>query len=130
KQTRHVVFDSRLTTYANLAKLDKMGISFITLRRRSPALLKEIALLPRSAWRTIELDVPTRKFRFPRVYEQKVSLAGCHLRQLFIQALGHDEPTILLTNQRLLPPKKLITRHAQRVLIVHAPAYAVRIVRI
>lgn len=126
QQPRHLVFDSRLTTYANLARLDKMGISFITLRRRSPALLKEIAVLPRSAWRTIELDVSTRKFRFPRLYEQKVSLAGCSFRQLFIQDLGHDEPTILLTNQRLLSSKKLITRYAQRMLIENALSDAVR----
>ena len=78
---RHLVFDSRLTTYANLARLDQMGISFITLRRRSPQLMKEIVLLPRSAWRTIELDVPTRKFKTPRVFEQKVSLAGRTFRQ-------------------------------------------------
>jgi len=122
---RHLVFDSRLTTYGNLAKLDKMGISFITLRRRSPALLKEIALLSRSAWRTIELDVPTRKFRFPRVYEQKVSLAGCSFRQLFIQDLGHDEPTILLTNESRTA-KTLITRYAQRMLIENALSDAVR----
>ena len=126
QQPGHLVFDSRLTTYANLAKLDKMGISFITLRRRSPALLKEIALLPRSAWRTVELDVPTRKFRFPRVYEQKITLAGCNFRQLFIQDLGHDEPTILLTNQRGLSDKKLITRYAQRMLIENALSDAVR----
>ena len=123
---RHLVFDSRLTTYANLARLDQMGISFITLRRRSPKLLKEIVLLPRSAWRTIELDVPTRKFRTPRVYEQKVSLAGCTLRQSFIQDLGHDEPTILLTNQLRLSVKKLITRYAQRMLIENALSDAVR----
>jgi hypothetical protein len=123
---RHLVFDSRLTTYDNLARLDKMGISFITLRRRSPALLKEVALLPRSAWRTIELDVPTRKFRFPRVYEQKVSLAGRDFRQLFIQDLGHDEPTILLNNEPHLSHKKLITRYAQRMLIENALSDAVR----
>ncbi|MGH8648327.1 MAG: hypothetical protein ACREUP_03330, partial [Burkholderiales bacterium] len=123
---RHLVFDSRLTTYAKLARLDQMGISFITLRRRSPKLLKEIVLLPRSAWRTIELDVPTRKFRTPRVYEQKVSLAGCTLRQSFIQDLGHDEPTILLTNQLRLSVKKLITRYAQRMLIENALSDAVR----
>jgi hypothetical protein len=126
QQPRHLVFDSRLTTYANLARLDNMGISFITLRRRSPALLKEIALLPRSAWRTVELDVPTRKFRFPRVYDQKVSLAGCRFRQLFIQDLGHDEPTLLLTNQRSVSAKKLITRYAQRMLIENALSDAVR----
>ena len=37
---RHLVFDSRLTTYANLVKLHNMGITFMTLRRRSPALLR------------------------------------------------------------------------------------------
>jgi hypothetical protein len=36
-----------------LNNLDEEGIIFITLRRRSPALLKEIADLPLSAWRTI-----------------------------------------------------------------------------
>jgi hypothetical protein len=123
---RHLVFDSRLTTYANLARLDQMGISFITLRRRSPKLLQEIVLLPRSAWRTIELDVPTRKYKTPRVYEQKVSLAGRTFRQLFIQDLGHDEPTILLTNQLRLSTKKLITRYAQRMLIENALSDAVR----
>jgi hypothetical protein len=123
---RHLVFDSRLTTYANLARLDQMGISFITLRRRSPRLLKEIMLLPRSAWRTIELDVPTRKYRTPRVFDQKVSLAGATFRQLFIQDLGHEEPTILLTNQHRLSTKKLITRYAQRMLIENALSDAVR----
>jgi hypothetical protein len=123
---RHLVFDSRLTTYANLARLDQMGISFITLRRKSPNLMKEIVLLPRSAWRTIELDVPTRKFKTPRVFEQKVALAGRTFRQLFIQDLGHEEPTILLTNQLRLSSKKLITRYAQRMLIENALSDAVR----
>jgi len=54
---RHLVFDSRLTTYPNLARLDTMGIAFITLRRQSPQLLSAIAQLPRSAWRTLDLEV-------------------------------------------------------------------------
>src|SRR5438552_10963112 len=123
---RHLVFDSRLTTYEALARLDKMGISFITLRRRSPKLLKEIVLLPPSAWRTVELDVPTRKYRTPRFYQQEVTLAGCKLRQLFVQDLGHDEPTILLTNQTHTSFKALLTRYAQRMLIENALSDAVR----
>src|SRR5207237_1039263 len=83
-------------------------------------------LLPRSAWRTIELDLPTRKYRTPRVFEQKVSLAGATFSQLFIQDLGHDEPTILLCNQHRLSAKKLITRYAQRMLIENALSDAVR----
>src|SRR5213594_4260157 len=126
QQPRHLVFDSRLTTYANLARLDKMGISFITLRRRSPALLKEIALVPRSAWRTVELDVPTRKYRFPRVFEQRVELVKDHtFRQMFIEDLGHDDATILLTNDRR-GAAAVITRYAQRMLIENALSDAVR----
>ena len=103
-----------------------MGIPFITLRRRVPKLLKEIVLLPRSAWRRIELDVPTRKYRTPRVYEQKVSLLGRTFRQLYVLDLGHDEPTILLTNQHSATTKALLTRYAQRMLIENALSDAVR----
>jgi len=126
ERPRHLVFDSRLTTYANLARLEQMGITFMTLRRRSAALLKEVALLPRSAWRTVELDVSARKFRTPRVFEQTIRLAGESFRQLFIQDLGHDEPTLLLTNDRRSSAAKLITRYAQRMLIENALSDAVR----
>jgi len=121
-----LVFDSKLTTYKSLVELDSLRIGFITLRRRSPALLKEIFGLPRSAWRTVELDVPTRKYRTPRYHEQPVHLAGRAFRQFYIQDLGHDEPTILLTNQPRTPVKRLITRYAQRMLIENALSDAVR----
>ena len=121
----HVVFDSRLTTYAGLARLDAMGVTFITLRRRSPKILAEIRDLPVSAWRRIRLDVPARKYRTPRVWEKKVTLAGCRLRQLYILDLGHDKPTVLLTNDTRTP-NTLITRYAQRMLIENAICDAVR----
>ena len=123
---RHLVFDSRLTTYAHLARLERMAIPFITLRRRSPALLSEIEHLAPSAWRRVTLDVPARKFKTPRVFEQPVQLAGATLRQLFILDLGHEEPTILLTNDRHSTHAKLITRYAQRMLIENALSDAVR----
>lgn len=123
---RHLVFDSQLTTYANLTRLDAMGIAFITLRRRSAKLLQEIADLPRSAWRTIEIDVPARKFRTPRVYEQTVQLAGGSFRQLYLRDLGHEEPTILLTNEHQTATAKLVARYAQRMLIENALSDAVR----
>ena len=123
---RHLVFDSRLTTYAHLARLDDAGINFITLRRRSPKLLAEIHDLPASAWRRVSLDVPARKYKTPRVFEQPVALAGATLRQLFIRDLGHEEATILLTNDRHTTQAKLITRYAQRMLIENALSDAVR----
>jgi len=116
---RHLVFDSKLTTYENLSKLNRLDIIFITLRRRSPKLVAEMASLPRSAWRTVELDVPHRKFRTPRVVDQRATLKGYDgtLRQLLIRDLGHEEPTILLTNDLTSTPKVLITRYARRMLI-------------
>ena len=123
---RHLVFDSKLTTQANLARLDQMGITFMTLRARSPTLVQEIARLPASAWRTVELDVPTRKFRTPKVHETKVRIAGRDFRQMFIKELGHDQPTILLTNDRKTGAAKVITRYAQRMLIENALSDAVR----
>ena len=123
---RHLVFDSRLTTYPSLARLHKMGITFITLRRRSAKLLQEMAGLPRGAWRTIELDVPTRKYKTPRIYETSASLAGETFRQIYIKDLGHDEPTLLLTNDLKTSATKLITRYAQRMLIENALSDSVR----
>jgi hypothetical protein len=123
---RHLVFDSQLTTHANLAELDKMRITFLTLRRRSPKLIREIDQLPASAWRTVELDVPTRRYRTPRVFEQKVTLVGRNYRQIYVRDLGHEEPTVVLTNDAHTSPAKLITRYAQRMLIENALSDAVR----
>jgi len=62
-----LIFDSKLTTYANLDKLNRMGIPFITLRRRSKKLLDEIATTPTSAWRRVELESVSRAYKTPRV---------------------------------------------------------------
>jgi hypothetical protein len=123
---RHLVFDSRLTTYAHLTRLERAGITFITLRRRSAALLAEIEGLAPSAWRRVSLEVPARKYKTPRVFEQPVELAGATFRQLFVMDLGHEEPTILLTNDQHTTQAKLITRYAQRMLIENALSDAVR----
>jgi len=125
KAPQHLVFDSKLTTYHGLDRLDAAGIIFLTLRRRSPSLLAEAATLPPSAWRTIALELP-RKYRNPQVYEQKVRLSQRTFRQFFITDLGHDEPTILLTNDANSTAKNLISRYAKRMLIENALADAVR----
>lgn len=114
-----VIFDSRLTTYANLNRLNRQDVSFITLRRRSPALLQAMAQAPPSAWRRIELEGVSRLYRTPRVLDQQVQLADYEgpIRQLLITDLGHEEPTVLLTNQLTRSAAKLIERYAQRMLI-------------
>ena len=123
---RHLAFDSKLTTYHGLDRLDQAGITFITLRRRDASLLAEVEALAPSAWRTVTLDLPQRKYRTPRVFEQPVRLRKHDFRQLFIKDLGHDLPTILLTNDRHASARQLVTRYAKRMLIENALADAVR----
>jgi hypothetical protein len=114
-----LIFDSKLTTYANLSKVNRMGIRFITLRRRSPQLLDAIAKTPASAWRRIELESPSRAYKTPRILDRQITLSGYDgpIRQLTITELGHEEPTLLLTNQLTRSPVHLVGRYAQRMLI-------------
>jgi hypothetical protein len=119
KLPTELVFDSQLTTYENLSELNREGICFITLRRRSHKMLQEIYSQPDSAWRRINLPALTRIYRNPKVLEERVTLPGYQgeLRQLTIMELGHEEPTVLLTNHRKVGPVELVTRYAQRMLI-------------
>lgn len=114
-----LVFDSQLTTYEKLSELNREGIFFITLRRRSRQMLQQIYSQPDSAWRRISLPALTRIYRNPKVLEEHVTLSGYagELRQLTVVELGHEEPTLLLTNHRKLGPVELVTRYAQRMLI-------------
>jgi hypothetical protein len=114
-----LIFDSKLTTYANLDRLNRMGVRFITLRRRHPKMMAEIAATPLSAWQRVELEGVSRLYRTPRVLDQRISLDNYQgpLRQLVITELGHEEPTLLLTNQRQRSARQLIGRYAQRMVI-------------
>jgi hypothetical protein len=128
KPPAELVFDSQLTTYEKLSELNREGICFITLRRRSRQMLQQIYSQPDSAWRRISLPALTRIYRNPKVLEQRVSLPGYEgeLRQLAVMELGHEEPTILLTNHRKLGPVELVTRYAQRMLIENGISEAVQ----
>ena len=132
QQTGHapeeLVFDSQLTTYANLRRLDERGIRFLTLRRRSRKMLAEIYARPPSAWRRVTLKTLTRTYRHPRVLDERITLNEYGeepLRQLSIIDLGHEEPTLLLTNDLRSAPASLITRYARRMLIENGIAEAI-----
>ena len=124
---QELVFDSTFTTYANLARLQERGIAFLTLRRRSRKMLQELAAKPKEQWRQIRLTNVGRTFRTPRILEQKVRLRGYngHLRQMAIKDLGHDKPTLLLTNQWTTPAAQLVDRYARRMVIENTLADAI-----
>lgn len=119
RRPEELVFDSRLTTYANLDALNRQGIAFLTLRRRSARMLHALHQVPPSAWRRIELENVARAYRRPRILDEQITLRDYTgpLRQLTIADLGHEQPTLLLTNQLRRSPAKLIGRYAQRMVI-------------
>ena len=132
QQTGHppaeLVFDSHLTTYAQLARLTQQGIQFLTLRRRSKKMLGAIWSRPPGAWRRITLRSLTRTFRTPKVLDERVQVKeyGGELRQVTVIDLGHEEPTILLTNNLTVGCATLVTRYAQRMLIENGIAEAIQ----
>lgn len=119
-----LIFDSKLTTYANLGRLNDMGVRFMTLRRRSPKMVAEIAAEPISAWRQIEIEGVSRTYRTPRILDRRITLDDYEgpIRQLTITDLGHEEPTLLLTNQLTRSARDLIRRYAQRMVIENSIA--------
>jgi hypothetical protein len=128
KLPAELVFDSQLTTHGNLSRLNAQGIRFITLRRRSRKMLSEIFATPASAWRRITLNSLTRTYRTPRVLDQTISLDGYKgtLRQMTVIDLGHEEPTVLLTNNLQISAPALVTRYAQRMLIENKISEAIQ----
>lgn len=82
-------------------------------------MMEDIRQRPSSAWRKIRLDGVSRAYRTPRILDEKITLKDYEgpLRQLTITDLGHENPTILITNQLTRSPAKLIGRYAQRMLI-------------
>jgi len=116
---QELILDSKLTTYANLNKLNQKGILFMTLRRRSQKMLQLINDEPVSAWRRIELESVSRIYRTPRILDQKIALKDYQeeIRQLVVKDLGHEEPMFLLTNHLKCSAAKLINRYAKRMII-------------
>jgi len=116
---RELIFDSKLTTYQNLDQLNRWKIDFLTLRRRSRSMVQEIHTIPLSAWRRISLQGVSRLYKTPRILDRKIRLKGYRdsLREIVAADLGHEEPTVLLTNQLDRPAPRLIERYAQRMLI-------------
>jgi transposase len=119
RMPEELIFDSKLTTYANLHQLNQKGIRFITLRRRSAKMLEAMHRVPPSAWRRVELENMGRAYRTPRILDQPIELRDYQgpLRQIVITDLGHEEPTFLLTNQLRRSARKLIGRYAQRMVV-------------
>ncbi len=110
---RLLVFDQKLTTKAHLAELDRLGVGFITLRMRNPALIAKLEALPAESWQKTRLERPG-KHRNVTYHEDTVTIEQRRFRQLAVQGLGREQATLVLTNQHQLTAKQLIERYSRR----------------
>jgi len=123
-----LIMDQKVTTQPILGELNDRGIKFLTLRMRSPALIKQINALTPTDFTTITLDRPGAHSR-PKVHES----TGVHLtnypgtvRQFIVTGLGREAPTVIITNDHTTPTKKLIERYARRMTIEQRLAEIIR----
>jgi transposase len=122
-----LVFDSKVTTGAGLGAIHAEGIRFLTLRQRSPKVIEALEALDDDAWTTVTLDRKSRH-RKPQVHEDLVTVRGCGvpLRQIAVRGLGHDHPTLILTNDFDAKAGWLVNRYAKRMAIEQRLAEAIR----
>lgn len=128
-----LVFDSKVTTQTEWAKLTERGIGFITLRARNAKLTATLAAQPAHAWTTLTVERAGGKTRRVQVIDDPAVTLNSYpttLRQLAVTGLGHDEPTILVTNGQGpiadASAKKVIEHYARRMNIEQRLAESIR----
>lgn len=109
-------FDSKVTTYPELGRLAQRHINFITIRRRGEAVVSRLRRLPASAWTGATIDTPKRFHQQIRFVDERVRLKGYEgeIRQVAIDGLGHERPTLLISNNETETARNLVIRYAGR----------------
>jgi hypothetical protein len=109
-------FDSKLTTYPELSRLNERGVSFVTIRRRGASLMRQLDRRPLSDWTGAVIDIPKRRQKRIRYLEQTVSLPEYEgtARQIAVTGLGREQPTLFLTNNLEATPRDMIMKYARR----------------
>lgn len=115
---KYLVFDSKFTTYANLAKLSKT-VKFLTIRRRGKKIIDELNQKPASSWKRKRVIMANGKGRYLKVNDEKIYLKdyGGELRQIAITGHGKIKPALLITNDFDKPCEELIRKYTRRWLV-------------
>lgn len=109
-------FDSKVTSYPELSRLHQRGIWFVTIRRRGAAVVRRLRALPASVWQKAVIDTPKRCHQHIRYCEETVRLPGYAgtVRQLAVDGLGNDRPTLLVSNNTQETARNVVIRYAGR----------------
>ena len=116
---KYLVFDSKFTNYENLAKLDKAGIKFITIRRRGKNIVNRLENLPKGDWKSIRIDRAGNKKATIKVLDEIVYLRNYNdnIRQISITGHGKIKPATIITNDFDLPVKRIVRKYSRRWLV-------------
>jgi hypothetical protein len=123
-----LVMDQKVTTQPVLGELDERGVKFLTLRMRSPALVKYITSLTSEDFTKITLDRPG-PFNRPRVHENpavKLTSYPGTVRQLVVTGLGREAPTVIISNDHDTRTRALVEQYARRMTIEQRLAEIIR----
>jgi hypothetical protein len=123
-----LIMDQKVATQEALGELDGRGVKFLTLRMRSPALVKYINGLAGQDFTTITLDRPGPHTK-PKVHEDaavKLTSYPGTVRQLVVTGLGRDAPTVIITNDHDLTTRAIVTQYARRMTIEQRLAEIIR----
>jgi len=119
KKINYVVFDSKFTTLENLGRINKKGIKFITIQRKSKNLNEKIQSIPQSDWHTVKIEKANHKTRTVTYSEsttENKKYGEEELRQIFIKG-SSIKPAIILTNEFDLKPAEIVRKYSKRWLI-------------
>jgi hypothetical protein len=121
-----LVFDSRLTSYQNLSRLNAQGVKFITLRRRGSKLVQQLDNL--APWTRIHIPHDKRKYPNPQVHDSAIELRGYdgHVRQVIVRGNGREKPAFLVSNDFDSAVEVLVGNYARRWRVENGIAEAVK----
>ena len=114
-----LIFDSKMTSYENLNKLNQDKIFFLTLRRRGKKLIDQIAKIPEEEWKKVRLDRSHGKQQTVRIHERNIKLRHYEgeLREIIMTDHGREKPVFLITNDLEANAKTFIKKYARRWLV-------------
>ena len=116
---KYLVFDSRFTTYQNLNNLNLRGVKFITVRRRSKALVDHINSIESSRFSKIRVEKENGKGRYVTAFEEYSAMKDYdgEIRHVYIKENEKAQPAVLITNDFTITLPKLIQKYSRRWLV-------------
>ena len=109
-------FDSKVVPYPELSRINRRGIHFVTIRRRGATVIRRLRALPPQVWQHAVIDTPKRCHQRIRFVDETIRLPDYEgaIRQLAVDGLGREQPTLFLSNNLVETARALIIRYAGR----------------